>query len=147
MSRLICHITDLLRCSFYLFSVGEDGPNPTISAGVHKYRFSFKLPDNGLPSSYEGKYGAIRYRIQLQIDRPLFRFNVDRFKTITILDDINVNAPEFCVSYIIQTDVSLTIFIDKCSFVQFRTGAKMLFDTKAFHSARLNDFSTLQNLE
>lgn len=75
--------------------LGEDGPNHTITTGVHKYRFSFKLPVDGLPSSYEGKYGAIRYWLTLQIDRPLLRFNIDRFKTITVLDHIDVNTPEF----------------------------------------------------
>ena len=79
-------------------TVGEDGPNPTVEAGVHKYRFSFKLPASGLPSSYEGRYGAVRYWLRLQIDRPILRFNIDRYKVITVLDHIDVNTPELNVS-------------------------------------------------
>ena len=85
-----------------LFTGGDNGPNHTIAAGVHQYRFSFRLPTEFLPSSYEGEYGAIRYWLALQIDRPLLRFNIDRFKIITVLDHIDVNAPEFSVSETLQ---------------------------------------------
>lgn len=74
--------------------LGEDGPNPTVEAGVHKYRFSFKIPENGVPSSYEGEYGAVRYWLRIQIDRPILRFNIDRYKVITVLDHVDVNTPE-----------------------------------------------------
>ena len=77
--------------------VGADGPNPTITAGVHQYQFSFDLPEGDLPSSYEGKYGAIRYWVQLQVERPVARFSVDRHKAITVLDNININTPELNV--------------------------------------------------
>ena len=83
---------------FNPFTVGEDGPNPTIAAGIYQYRFSFQLPADRLPSSYEGSYGAIRYWLQLQIDRPLLKFDTDRHKMITVLDRIDVNIPEFSVS-------------------------------------------------
>ena len=75
--------------------VGADGPVPTITAGVHQYQFSFDLPKGHLPSSYEGKYGAIRYWVQLQIERSWF--SVDRHKAITVLDNININTPELNV--------------------------------------------------
>ena len=84
-------------CCFYS-TENESGPNPTVAAGVHQYRFRFRLPEHSLPSSYEGEYGAIRYWLAFQIDRPLLRFNTERFKTITVLDHIDVNAPEYCVS-------------------------------------------------
>lgn len=93
----------------YIFSwnsAGECRPNPSLSAGVHKYRFSFQLPKDGLPSSYEAEYGAIRYWLRLQIDLLLPRSKIDRYKVITVLDNIDVNTPELSVRYTCITTLS-----------------------------------------
>ena len=96
----------------------ERGPTPTVEAGVHQYRFSFRLPDHSLPSSYEGEYGAIRYWVALQIDRHWLRFNIDRFKTITVVDHIDINAPEYCVSSSSSTAYSyiVTMAQKQCNY-------------------------------
>ncbi|KAK3589676.1 hypothetical protein CHS0354_015182 [Potamilus streckersoni] len=75
--------------------VNESGPDVTLPVGRHTYTFQFLLPSGPLPSSFEGYYGSIRYWLKLEIDRPLFRFNVRRFKPITVLDKIDINATYF----------------------------------------------------
>ncbi|KAL3847674.1 hypothetical protein ACJMK2_018573 [Sinanodonta woodiana] len=75
--------------------VNESGPDVTLPAGRHAYEFRFVLPTGALPSSFEGYYGSIRYWLMLEIDRPLFRFNVRRYKPITVLDKIDTNAAYF----------------------------------------------------
>ncbi|XP_060576878.1 thioredoxin-interacting protein-like [Ruditapes philippinarum] len=64
-------------------------------AGKYVYKFSFKVPTGMLPSTYEGKYGAIRYWLAFDIERPVLRSHVRRLKVITVLDEIDVNIPEY----------------------------------------------------
>ncbi|XP_067651526.1 arrestin domain-containing protein 1-like isoform X1 [Haliotis asinina] len=71
------------------------GPNHTLTAGRHNYRYKFNLPKEGLPSSFEGEYGAIRFWVKVEVDRPFPNFNQCWYRGITILDDINVNDPQY----------------------------------------------------
>ncbi|XP_071086714.1 arrestin domain-containing protein 1-like [Haliotis cracherodii] len=72
-----------------------DGPNHTLTAGRHNYRYKFNLPKEGLPSSYEGEYGAIRFWLKVEVDRPFPNFNQCWYRGITMLDDINVNDSQY----------------------------------------------------
>ncbi|XP_046366995.2 uncharacterized protein LOC124142522 [Haliotis rufescens] len=72
-----------------------DGPNPTLTAGRHNYRYKFNLPKEGLPSSYEGEYGAIRFWLKVEVDRPFPSFDQCWYHGITVLDDINVNESQY----------------------------------------------------
>ncbi|XP_046577903.1 thioredoxin-interacting protein-like [Haliotis rubra] len=63
----------------------------TVEAGQHNYTFKFTIPKKSLPSSFEGKHGAIRYWIQVEVVMTFPFFNQWWYDGITILDDINVN--------------------------------------------------------
>ncbi|XP_033755539.1 uncharacterized protein LOC117338339 [Pecten maximus] len=63
----------------------------TLEAGVHEYPFSFRLPNDKMPSSFEGKRGCSRYWLYLKISRPLPWRDVVSDKCITYIDDVNIN--------------------------------------------------------
>ncbi|XP_054155681.1 arrestin domain-containing protein 4-like [Oppia nitens] len=46
-----------------------------LNPGYHKIQFEFQLPNGGFPSTYEGKYGHIRYWIEAQVDTQLMPVN------------------------------------------------------------------------
>ncbi|XP_046577934.1 uncharacterized protein LOC124285700 [Haliotis rubra] len=74
------------------------GPNHTLTAGRHNYRYKFTIPKEGLPSSFEGEYGAIRFWVKVEVDRPFPNFNQCWYRGITLLDDINVNDSQYKAS-------------------------------------------------
>ncbi|XP_071086724.1 arrestin domain-containing protein 1-like [Haliotis cracherodii] len=74
------------------------GPNHTLTAGRHNYRYKFNLPKEGLPSSFEGEHGAIRFWLKVEVNRPFPNFNQCWYRGITVLDDINVNGSQYKAS-------------------------------------------------
>ncbi|KAL7037279.1 hypothetical protein ACKWTF_009150 [Chironomus riparius] len=60
---------DYLNQVTYLLGT-ESGPNLDLAAGITTYSFACMLPES-LPSSFEGKYGHIRYSCKAVLDRPL----------------------------------------------------------------------------
>ena len=70
--------------------VGQtSGNNPILQEGKHNYSFKYQLPD-GLPASYEGDYGHVRYQIKAVIDIP-WKFNHITKRTITVTSDVDLN--------------------------------------------------------
>ncbi|KAI9019337.1 hypothetical protein CLU79DRAFT_758324 [Phycomyces nitens] len=71
--------------------LGDDGQVQTLLPGEHTYPFRFELPAN-LPSSFRGKRGYIRYRLQAAIYRPMFANNITVVKEICLrrclMDDL-----------------------------------------------------------
>ncbi|XP_059178582.1 uncharacterized protein LOC131957802 [Physella acuta] len=65
--------------------------NTVLDAGEARYKFSFPLPSQGLPSSFEGEFGAIRYFIKLELDKPFPAINDRYYTCFTVLAYINVN--------------------------------------------------------
>lgn len=60
-----------------------------MAPGTHTYNFVCVLPV-GLPTSFEGKHGHIRYLVRLKMDRP-WKFD-HVFKTpFTVLRNIDLN--------------------------------------------------------
>jgi hypothetical protein len=53
----------------YLKVFGGRGYTEVLQSGEHYFQFSMILPNN-LPSSFEGKYGYVRYRVKATLDRP-----------------------------------------------------------------------------
>lgn len=49
---------------------GKEGAEPIeVSAGVHLYKFSVRIPKNA-PGTAEGKFGFIRYKVDVNLDIP-----------------------------------------------------------------------------
>lgn len=59
---------DYLNQTTYLFG-SQSGKTLELPAGVTTYSFACVLPES-LPSSFEGKYGQIRYNVKTVVDRP-----------------------------------------------------------------------------
>ncbi|XP_054154455.1 uncharacterized protein LOC128952993 [Oppia nitens] len=60
----------------------------TLSPGQHNIGFNFQLPSGGLPSTFEGQYGHIRYWIEAHLHKPGV-FNIDDRARVPII----VNSP------------------------------------------------------
>ena len=92
-----------VKITFLIATDTKEGQNYVIPAGMHHYKFNFKLPEHAIPSSYEGVCGAVRYWLKLAIHRSsLLHAEQDRYKPITVLDYIDVNAATFRVSLNLQ---------------------------------------------
>lgn len=48
----------------------QNGSDVKLQPGNYSFPFEFRLPPNGLPTSFEGPYGSIRYWIHGEADRP-----------------------------------------------------------------------------
>ncbi|XP_050388475.2 arrestin domain-containing protein 3-like [Patella vulgata] len=75
----------------------SSNPDVTLPAGKQNYKFSFRLPNGGLPSSFEGEYGAVRFWLKVVVDKPMFSFNEKWWRCFTVLEDIDVNKPGYKV--------------------------------------------------
>ncbi|XP_059178514.1 uncharacterized protein LOC131957761 [Physella acuta] len=60
---------NLYRCLFGN-RPNQTGPPHLLTAGKQVYSFAFRLPDRGLPSSFESFYGSIRYYLKFVISMP-----------------------------------------------------------------------------
>ncbi|XP_066268345.1 arrestin domain-containing protein 3-like isoform X2 [Branchiostoma lanceolatum] len=69
---------------------GQSGDNPTLDAGHHIYPFQCQLPMQGLPTSFEGAHGYIRYSIKGTIDKP-WKFDHTTKRAFTVLDMVDLN--------------------------------------------------------
>ncbi|KAJ8285679.1 hypothetical protein GJAV_G00029690 [Gymnothorax javanicus] len=66
----------------------------TLSPGNHGFPFQFLIPDTA-PSSYEGPYGKIMYRLRAVIDTPIFSKDYKALKSFYLLKPLNLNeVPE-----------------------------------------------------
>ncbi|XP_078674408.1 arrestin domain-containing protein 3-like isoform X1 [Branchiostoma floridae x Branchiostoma belcheri] len=65
------------------------GENPTLPAGYYEFPFRYQL-GTGLPSSFEGGIGYVRYSIKGIIDRP-WRFDHTTKCAFTVLDMLDLN--------------------------------------------------------
>ncbi|XP_033634739.1 arrestin domain-containing protein 3-like [Asterias rubens] len=70
----------------------EGGSNPVLRAGHHELRFSFQIPYGRVATSFEGKYGRIRYWLKAEIDKP-WGFNSKTKRAFTVIDHIDINTP------------------------------------------------------
>ena len=52
----------------------------------------------GIATSFEGKHGSIRYWLKAEMDKP-WSFNHKTKKAFTVISRIDINKPEYLVSY------------------------------------------------
>ncbi|KAF7997819.1 hypothetical protein HCN44_009217 [Aphidius gifuensis] len=68
------------------------GPTIEFSADDYSYPFTFELP-NKLPSSFEHKWGRVRYTVSATLDHGL-KFDQEVKAAFTILSDYNLNTDQ-----------------------------------------------------
>jgi len=85
---------------------GQIGPNPVLSVGEHSFPFEFRLPEENLPTTFEGKHGHVKYWLKAILDRP---WKEDRtvIEAFTVVERVDVNQPEFLRPAQIQEDRNL----------------------------------------
>ncbi|XP_061428604.1 arrestin domain-containing protein 2-like isoform X2 [Lethenteron reissneri] len=59
--------------------------------GKHYFPFSFLLPLEPLPTSFEGKYGSVRYWVESKLQRPWLPVQKTRME-FTVLENVDVNT-------------------------------------------------------
>lgn len=79
-----------------------------IEPGTYNYSFEFMLPFN-MPSTIEGKYGHIRYKIRVILNIPLWKNKVYT-APFTLMKALNLNDyPSLRVIYFINSFIELKI--------------------------------------
>lgn len=91
----------------------------TLAAGVHSFPFQFLIPV-GVPTSFEGPFGKILYRVRAAIDTPRFSKDYKAQRPFYLLNLLNLNeVPDIeRASYAVTTK--------KFSYLLVKTGTLML---------------------
>ena len=67
-----------------------------LAAGQHGFQFAYTLPRD-LPSSYDGRWGSVRYGVKATLSRP-GRFDIERDADLSVTAHLDLNAdPELAV--------------------------------------------------
>ncbi|XP_076449286.1 uncharacterized protein LOC143285757 isoform X2 [Babylonia areolata] len=82
-------------CNLFGKKQNQEGPNLTLTVGKHRWAFAFRLPADRLPSSFEGQYGAIRWFLKVEVDKPFPSINNKWYKPFTVLSNLNINEPVY----------------------------------------------------
>ncbi|XP_077418501.1 arrestin domain-containing protein 1a [Vanacampus margaritifer] len=116
-------------------SVADKG---TLKQGQHTFPFKFLIPDSA-PTSFDGNYGRIVYRIRAFVDTPRFTKDYSTEKAFYMLDPLNLNTiPDIwgpCSSSVIQD----------FSYMLLKTGTVMLkaqIDKKGYTPGQIIQMST-----
>ena len=97
----MCVCAKSINCNSIIGVHVEDSPSgayPTIEPGEHSFPFHFQIPQRKLPSSFEGKFGFIRYWLKATMDRP-WKSNYNSKSAVTILEVVDINETWALVSY------------------------------------------------
>ncbi|RVE65415.1 hypothetical protein OJAV_G00116320 [Oryzias javanicus] len=97
-------------------SVADKG---VLSPGEHSFPFQFLIPA-AVPTSFEGPFGKVVYRVQASIDTPRFSKDYKALKVFYMLNLLNLNE----VPNIEQTSSAVTT--KKFSYLLVKTGTLML---------------------
>lgn len=85
---------------------GQPGPNPVLSAGEHSFPFEFRLPEENLPTTFEGKHGHVKYWLKAILDRK-WKEDITVIEAFTVTEKIDVNQSGFLRPSQIQEDRNL----------------------------------------
>ncbi|XP_069734246.1 arrestin domain-containing protein 2 isoform X2 [Phaenicophaeus curvirostris] len=69
----------------------DNGEVTVLPAGKHEFPFTFQLPET-LATSFEGKYGSVRYWVKAKLHRPWLTVKKVK-KEFTVIEPIDINTP------------------------------------------------------
>ncbi|XP_042144827.1 arrestin domain-containing protein 3 [Ixodes scapularis] len=84
---------------------GGDGRD-VLTEGHHEFNFSFLLPTSGVTTSFEGKYGSVRYWLKAEVEKP-WSFNHKTKKAFTVISPIDINRNEYLMP--VESSVEKTL--------------------------------------
>lgn len=82
---------------------GQIGANPVLPSGEHSFPFEVRLPEDNLPTTFEGKHGHVKYWLKAILDRP-WKDEIKIVEPFTVTERIDVNQAEFLRPAQIQED-------------------------------------------
>ncbi|XP_044729870.1 arrestin domain-containing protein 17-like [Chrysoperla carnea] len=94
---------EYFKFQYYLLGA-KKGDKLEIPPGKYSYPFSCKLPES-LPSSFEGKYGHIRYTAKVTLDRP-WKFDQEYKTAFTVISTVDLNLNP-------QVKIPIDVSVDK----------------------------------
>lgn len=74
--------------------VNGDGLAP----GKYKYPINYQIPKDKMHSSFEGRHGATRWFIKIEIGRPIPHSNIVKYKCFTYLANVDIDQPLYAKS-------------------------------------------------
>ncbi|KAH6939864.1 hypothetical protein HPB50_021910 [Hyalomma asiaticum] len=77
-----------------------------LTEGHHEFNFTFLLPSTGVTTSFEGKYGSIRYWLKAEVEKP-WSFNHKTKKAFTVISPIDINRNEYLTA--VESSVEKTL--------------------------------------
>ncbi|XP_052866712.1 arrestin domain-containing protein 3-like [Anopheles cruzii] len=87
---------DFIKKKLYLAGT-ENGAGIQLPSGALRYKFDFQIPPT-VPTSMEGKYGHVRYLLQVTLERPWkFDHNFQKPFTVVCLADLNQSNEVLCI--------------------------------------------------
>ena len=75
----------------FFFPIDHGEPS-TLPAGRREFPFSFRLPEETLATSFQGKHGSIRYWVEVKLQQSQDSVTEIR-REFTFIEYINVNTP------------------------------------------------------
>lgn len=97
MNNLVVLVHQVFFTSFLDHVSGKE-ETVQLTVGVHRWKFSFRLPGSNLPSSFEGEYGAVRWWLKVEVDKPFPFLNNTWYKAFTVLSKLNLNEAVYQVN-------------------------------------------------
>lgn len=89
-----------------LFGSETGDGRDVLTEGHHEFNFTFLLPSTGVTTSFEGKYGSIRYWLKAEVEKP-WSFNHKTKKAFTVISPIDINRNEYLTA--VESSVEKTL--------------------------------------
>ncbi|XP_075750221.1 arrestin domain-containing protein 3 isoform X1 [Rhipicephalus microplus] len=89
-----------------LFGSESGEGRDVLNEGHHEFNFTFLLPSTGVTTSFEGKYGSIRYWLKAEVEKP-WSFNHKTKKAFTVISPIDINRNEYLTA--VESSVEKTL--------------------------------------
>ncbi|XP_075536219.1 arrestin domain-containing protein 3-like isoform X2 [Dermacentor variabilis] len=89
-----------------LFGSESGDGRDVLTEGHHEFNFTFLLPSTGVTTSFEGKYGSVRYWLKAEVEKP-WSFNHKTKKAFTVISPIDINRNEYLTA--VESSVEKTL--------------------------------------